>query len=162
MVTKPKFAFIDRDGVVNKKAAEHEYICRVEDFVFNDGIVEMLSRLQNEGFRLVIITNQRGIARGLVSESAVQAIHCHMKNFLEKKGVSIADIFYCPHDIGKCSCRKPAPGMLQKAIEKHKFNKHESIIISDSKDDIDMGLSFGLRHGRLCATDKPLEYKVYE
>lgn len=156
-----KVAFIDRDGVINKKAAPHHYICRIEDVIFNPGIEDLLHQLEQDGYALIVVTNQRGIARRHLTEQTLEDIHTFMRMTLAKKGITIAAILYCPHEKDVCNCRKPAPGLLQQAFEKFHFIKKESIIVSDSYEDIAMGLEFGLKAGWLCTVDRPLQYRVY-
>ena len=139
-----KIAFLDRDGVINKKAKEHCYITKKEDFIFNDGIFDVASQLQNDSFKFIIITNQRGIARGILTEEILNEIHLYMKIEFHKRGIEILDVFYCPHENNVCDCRKPKDGMLRKACEKYYIDKQESILISDSQEDIEMAKEFGI------------------
>lgn len=149
-----KIVFLDRDGVINKKADEHCYILKVEDFVFNDGIFEVVSKLQNEGFEFVVITNQRGISRGLISEDELYEIHQFMKNEFYKNGIEMLDIFYCPHGSDSCDCRKPKDGMLRQACSKYEIDLPNSILISDSRDDVEMGIKFGIGKNIFVESDK--------
>lgn len=156
-VKNKKIAFLDRDGVISKKAEEHHYIVRVEDFVFNDGIFELLQYLSARDYELVIITNQRGIARGLFSEEKMNEIHDYMKSVLLEHNIKLLDILYCPHENNTCECRKPKDGMLREAIELYKFDKAQSLLISDSIDDVYMGEQFGLGKSIFVQSDKPSE-----
>ncbi|MBI5078286.1 MAG: HAD-IIIA family hydrolase [Candidatus Yonathbacteria bacterium] len=156
-----KIAFLDRDGVINKKAEEHYYITRVEDFIFNEGIFGVVSKLKNEGFEFIVITNQRGVARGLYTEETVRKIHRHMKDEFYKKGIEILDILYCPHENNTCECRKPKDGMLREAMELYKFDKTQSLLISDSVDDVYMGEQFGLGKSIFVQPNKPSEAMIH-
>jgi len=101
--------FLDRDGVINQKAAEHDYIKNWEEFRFIPGVFKGLKILQSLNFRLMVISNQRGIARRLFSESDLKDIHDRMLQEFRKDNIEIDKIYYCPHDLkDECSCRKPA------------------------------------------------------
>lgn len=150
-----KVAFLDRDGVINKNAAPHEYITAVENFKFNDGVFELLARLANDGYEIIILTNQRGIARGMLTEQRLSEIHTFMRKELEQKQINILDIFYCPHNENECDCRKPKPGLLIQATKKYDIDLDQSILISDSQKDVDMGKNFGIQNSYLIEQDKP-------
>jgi D-glycero-D-manno-heptose 1,7-bisphosphate phosphatase len=150
-----KIAFLDRDGVINNKAAAHKYVTKVFDFKFNRGIFALLRELQEKGYEIIILTNQRGIARKMLSLDDLRGIHNFMTRALEKRRIKILDIFYCPHDLDECTCRKPKPGLLIAACKKYEINVRDSILISDSPDDVLMGEKFGLAKCALIQTDKP-------
>lgn len=158
LLLSKRIAFIDRDGVINKKAPEHQYITQVNDFVFNEGVFNVLQTLQRDGYELIIITNQRGVARGLMTENDLSVIHQHMLDELRKKDVKILDIFYCPHDKDQCDCRKPKPGLLKQACEKYPIIVPESILISDSEDEVKMGDDFGIESTFLVRHDHPEDF----
>lgn len=139
-----KIVFLDRDGVINKKAKEHCYITKVTDFIFNYSIFDICSKFQNEGFEIIVITNQRGIARGLYTEETLDSIHTFMKEEFYKHKIEILDVFYCPHNNDMCNCRKPKDGMLQQACSKYDIDIKSSVLISDSQEDITMGELFGI------------------
>ncbi len=139
-----KIAFLDRDGVINKCAPPHEYVTSIDNFSFNPGIFEVVTKLQNDGFEIIIVTNQRGVARNKFSEDTLQEIHAHMVSEFNKNDIAILDIFYCPHELDSCDCRKPLPGLLIKATTKYSVDIPHSLIISDSMEDVIMGKNFGL------------------
>ena len=89
-----KAAFLDRDGVIN---IDYEYVGKKEDFKFKEGIFELLKFLQNKGYKLFIVTNQSGIARGYYSEDDFHKLMNHMINELKKKDIEIMDYTHCPH-----------------------------------------------------------------
>lgn len=157
---KLKIAFLDRDGVINKNAAEHCYITKVEEFVFNEEIFGILLDWQKQGYEFIVITNQRGVARGQYSEEDLGLIHQYMQEEFNKRGIKMLDIFYCPHQEDSCSCRKPKPGMLEQACEKYEIDLANSILISDSKKDVEMGKQFGVGQNILVEQDKPRLRKV--
>jgi len=156
-----KVAFLDRDGVINKKQAKGDYVTSVKRFELNEDIFNVLKRLTEDGFKLIVITNQRGISRGLMTENDLGAIHELMELELQKRGIEILDIFFCPHGHNECLCRKPKPGMLQAAAEKYNINLAESVLISDSMHDVEMGKNFGIGKCIYVENDKPKQFFNY-
>lgn len=131
-----KAVFLDRDGTIN---VDKHYLHKIEDFEFLPGATEALKMLQIAGYKLIIITNQSGIARGFYSEKDFITLNEWMLEELRKQDVIIDDVYYCPHLPGAkiekyridCNCRKPAIGLFEKAIEEHKINIKESYAIGD-------------------------------
>jgi len=115
----------------------------------------MLKNLKEHEFEFIIITNQRGIASDIFSEEDLEKIHQYMIKIFKENQIDILDIFYCPHQIGTCNCRKPKPGLLIEATHKYKINLKDSILISDSLEDIEMGETFGIGRNFLVKTDNP-------
>ena len=138
-----KILFLDRDGVINYKAAEHEYITGLHCFAINERIFELLEPWKSDGYEFIVITNQRGIARGIFSEAALIEIHEEMSRRLKERG------------LGACQCRKPQPGLLSRACEKYPIDLAASALISDSADDVEMGRKFGVGRNILVKTDEP-------
>jgi D-glycero-D-manno-heptose 1,7-bisphosphate phosphatase len=134
--------FLDRDGVINK---EKNYLYKIEEFEFIDGVFEACAYLTNLGFKIIIVTNQSGISRGYYSEKDFQIINQWMINQFNKRNIDILDVFYCPHshDSG-CNCRKPKPGMLLKAQKKHNIDMEKSWLIGDKEDDITAANNAGI------------------
>jgi len=141
-----KAVFIDRDGVINNDEG-HYYIYKPEDFKLNKGVIEGLSLLLKNGFKLIIVTNQGGVAKGEYTEVDVQKVHQHFLNLMADAGIEISDIYYCPHHnkIADCQCRKPKPGMILKALEEHQINAEASYLIGDSPRDVEAGEKAGLK-----------------
>jgi D-glycero-D-manno-heptose 1,7-bisphosphate phosphatase len=148
-----KIAFIDRDGVINKKAPEHQYITKINDFIFNQGIFELLLLLKKRNFEIIIITNQRGLARKILSLAELTKIHEYLIEKLKEKDIKILDLFYCPHEINSCDCRKPRPGMIKLALAKYNIDLARSIIISDSKEESQMAEELGIKNFFLVPAD---------
>jgi len=129
-----KTIFLDRDGVINK---EVNYLSKIDDFKFIDGVFETCYFLKNLGFEIIVVTNQSGIARGYFSENDFKLINNWMINQFKLNKVEILDVFYCPHsNESNCECRKPKPGMFLAAKNKHNINMKESWMIGDSERDI--------------------------
>ena len=129
-----KTIFLDRDGVINK---EVNYLYKIKYFEFIDGIFEACSYFKMLGYKIIIITNQSGIARGYFKENYYHNLTDWMLEEFKKKDIEILDIFYCPHGPeSNCDCRKPKPGMFIAAKKKHNINIKESWMIGDSERDI--------------------------
>ncbi|MBK8805888.1 MAG: HAD-IIIA family hydrolase [Bacteroidales bacterium] len=111
-----KAVFLDRDGVINDGSAYYTY--SPEQFIFNKDIAVALKLLQENLFKLIIITNQSGIAKGVYTTQDVEKTHNYMKSELQKYGVVISGIYFCPHhpEVSICNCRKPQNGLLLEAI----------------------------------------------
>lgn len=141
-----KAVFLDRDGVINRKAPEGEYIGSWDQFVFLPGVGRAIRRLNDAEYLVIIITNQRGIARGKVIPSELDRIHQNLVHKLADEGATIDGIYYCPHELhDNCGCRKPQPGMLNRAVEKFGIDTRRSWMIGDSIVDVQAGLKAGCK-----------------
>jgi D-sedoheptulose 7-phosphate isomerase len=150
--------FLDRDGIINERPALHQYVTSWADFRWVDGIVPLLQELSALGYVLFVITNQQGIARGLLSETGVAAIHDEMTRLLEKThGVRLARVLHCPHaaDAG-CLCRKPRPGLIYRALNESPFliDVPQSILIGDTDSDVQAGAAAGIGTRILVSEDE--------
>ena len=142
-------AFIDRDGVLNEERA---FVHRIEDFVFLPGAIEALRALERAGYRRVVVTNQSGIARGLYTEADYQRLTDQVRERLRGEGVTLDAIEYCPHLADAplaqyrraCECRKPAPGMLLKAIRALDLDPAGSFLVGDRLTDVQAGRAAGI------------------
>ena len=134
---KPKkILLIDRDGVINRKAPQGEYISRWEDFDWIQESREAMKQLAQKGFKFIVISNQAGVARGMIERNELERIHDNMKDELRTDGVEILDIYVCPHHWDeKCLCRKPNPGMLYQASKDHLFRLDKTLFIGDDPRD---------------------------
>ena len=135
-----KALFIDRDGIVNKKIP-HDYVKKIEEFSFQDEILPILQWGKSRDYLLILITNQQGIGKEIMSESDLQTIHQHMNSILlDKIGLCFDDIYFCP-DLAESESfrRKPNPGMILEAIEKWHINPQQSWMIGDSISDAKAG-----------------------
>ncbi len=141
-----KALFLDRDGVINVNAPDHCYVLKWEQFQFLDGSINALKLLSTLGIPMVVVTNQQGIGKGLMSESDLANIHERMCEELSLHGVQIDAIYHCPHlATDRCDCRKPKPGMLFQAAREHCFDLKSSIFIGDSERDMMAGRAAGTR-----------------
>src|SRR5690349_5322567 len=99
--------FLDRDGVINRKAAEGDYVTSWSDFVLLPGVSTALDLLARHGVLTIVVTNQRAVARGLLDNETLSDIHRRMRQVVSEHGGRIDDVFVCPHDVDVCDCRKP-------------------------------------------------------
>jgi len=135
--------FIDRDGTINVNSG---YINNPNDFKMYPNVTKGIKLLQENGFKIIIITNQSGIARRYFSEKSLEEIHEKMKKELSKEDAEVDAIYYCPHHPDeKCNCRKPKPGMLEKAIEDFDIDVKNSFIIGDRMIDVEAGKTVGCK-----------------
>jgi D-glycero-D-manno-heptose 1,7-bisphosphate phosphatase len=144
---KPKkVIFLDRDGVVNKKAPEAEYIKSWEEFELLPYALKSLQPLTKRKYQIYIVTNQAGIARGIMTRKEVDEIHNKLQKLLKKNKVKIHGIYMCPHgwDEG-CFCRKPKPGMFFQAASEHALNLFDSICIGDDRRDMMAAKTAGVK-----------------
>ncbi|GHD48870.1 D-alpha,beta-D-heptose 1,7-bisphosphate phosphatase [Marinobacter persicus] len=143
-----KAVFLDRDGVIN---VDHGYVYRKEDFEFVDGIFEVCRHFQKQGYLLIVVTNQSGIARGMYTEADFQRLTEWMLERFREEGIEIAAVYHCPHhpkfgpeETRDCDCRKPKPGMILKAIEEFDIAPCRSIMLGDKSTDEEAGIRAGL------------------
>ena len=146
-----KAAFLDRDGVINQKApTEDEYITRWEEMHFLPGVAEAITLLNRAGFLAIVVSNQRCVAKGLLTIGALDSLHQRMCRELAAKGARIDGVYYCPHEEQPpCGCRKPEPGMLFTAASEHEVDLSSSWMIGDSEGDVEAGRSAGCRTMRI-------------
>jgi D-glycero-D-manno-heptose 1,7-bisphosphate phosphatase len=145
-----KAAFLDRDGVINRKPPEGQYVTRWEELQFLPGVSEAIILLTGAGYSVFVVTNQRGVAKGLLTQDDVESIHQKMCQELACAGAVITEVYYCPHEKQPpCSCRKPAPGMLLTAARDHEINLSSSWMIGDSDIDVEAGKNAGCKTIRI-------------
>lgn len=148
-VIKHKAVFLDRDGVINE---DHGYTYRPENFDFIDGVFEACRRFMENGYLLVVVTNQSGIARGYYSEQDFEVLTDYMINEFKKQQVIINAVYHCPHHakegVGEfkveCDCRKPQPGMLLNAARDLNIMLSDSLMIGDKMSDMKAGRAAGV------------------
>jgi len=135
--------FLDRDGTI---ARDVLYCSRPEDFELLDTVPEAMKLLQDNDFKLVVITNQSGIARGYFNEKTLDQIHQKMRHLLEEHGVLLDGIYYCPHHPDDaCDCRKPGIALFTRAADDLSIDLGQSFVVGDMQMDIDAGNSTGCR-----------------
>ncbi|WP_448211233.1 D-glycero-beta-D-manno-heptose 1,7-bisphosphate 7-phosphatase [Colwellia sp. MEBiC06753] len=146
-----KALFLDRDGIIN---VDFGYVHQVKDFEFVEGIFDVCRYAQDMGFELFVITNQAGIARGYYTVDDFLTLTDWMKQQFEREGLTISDVYFCPHHpdkgqneyVKKCNCRKPKPGMLVKAAKEHNIDLAHSAFIGDKVSDIQAAEAAGIHN----------------
>lgn len=145
--------FLDRDGTLNVAAAPHEYITSAADFAWLNGAREAIASIIDLGYLVAVVSNQRGVGRGLVSVSAIQEIEDRMQADLGSIGYSIDAFRYCFHlNEDACSCRKPAPGMLLSIAAERDIDLPASWMVGDAQSDVEAGRAAGCRTALIRAT----------
>lgn len=130
--------FIDRDGTINRDCP---YCIEPDDLVLYEDTVRLMKQYRKNGYLIIVVTNQSGIARGYFTEEQLEKFHERMIEELKKRDVEIDDIYYCPHHPDEnCNCRKPKTGMIDKAVKDHDILLSQSIMVGD-RDDIDGALA---------------------
>ncbi|MDC0181215.1 D-glycero-beta-D-manno-heptose 1,7-bisphosphate 7-phosphatase [Candidatus Thioglobus sp.] len=137
-----KTIFLDRDGVINK---EINYLHKIEDFEFINGVFRACQYLENLNFKIIITTNQSGISRGYYTEREFQKITQWMLSQFNNNNIDILDVIHCPHlPSDFCDCRKPKPGMLLSAKTKYNIDMENSWMIGDRENDIQAANNAGI------------------
>jgi len=155
-----KALFLDRDGVIN---VDHGYVSTPEQFEFVNGVFEACKHFQAQGYKLVVVTNQSGIARGYYSPEQFKVLTQWMCQQFAAHGVHITAVYHCPHHPTKghapyvqdCNCRKPAPGMLLQAIAEHGIDPAQSIMVGDKGADMQAAAAAGVGHKVLVQSGQP-------
>lgn len=156
-----KAAFLDRDGVLNRKAPEGHYVTRWEEMEFLPGAFEAVRLLNAAGFLVVVITNQRCVAKGLITPKELESLHARMRREFQSAGATIDAIYYCPHDYQpRCDCRKPQPGMLLEAARDHSIQMDASWMIGDSEHDVEAGRTAGCHTARIAANEQSTQVRA--
>jgi D-glycero-D-manno-heptose 1,7-bisphosphate phosphatase len=148
--TKPgsglRTVFLDRDGVLNRKLPEGNYVSSWSDFELLPGVLEAIDKLKSAGLRVLVVSNQRGIALGLYTTEAVRQIHSELQNLLLARRTSIDGFYFCPHNHAECDCRKPMTGLFKRAkADFPEISAETSVMIGDSLSDIEFGRRLGMR-----------------
>ena len=144
-----KVVFLDRDGVINR---DYGYVHRLENFEFMPGAIEGMSQLSKIGFKLIVVTNQSGIARGFYDEATFFSLTNWMRDELSLHHIHLLDIYFCPHHpegvvegyARICDCRKPAPGMLLRARADHGIDMPASVMMGDKPSDVEAARAAGV------------------
>jgi len=139
-----RVVFLDRDGVINDEPPEPGWVMRWEDFAFADGALDALRRLRENGFTVVVVTNQSCVSRGLATREQIQAIMDRMVAEVVAAGGEIARVYWCPHQkADACECRKPEPGMLEQAAAELGLRPERAFLVGDSERDVQAGKAMG-------------------
>jgi len=149
--------FLDRDGTLNPDPG---YISNPDDFDLFPGVPQALARLKKAGYLLILITNQSGISRGLITRQQLDLVHQKMQNLLAAADANLDAIYFCPHHpehplngIAVCECRKPQPGMIRQAMKDFDIDLTKSYVIGDRSKDIQIAINAGVRP--ICIRPQP-------
>ncbi|HEY1984420.1 MAG TPA: HAD family hydrolase [Terracidiphilus sp.] len=141
-----KTVFLDRDGVINQKMPEGEYVSAWKHFRLLPGAAEAIGKLKRAGLRVLVVSNQRGIALGFYAPEDVDYIHAQLQEKLNTDGAKIDGFYFCPHDKRVCNCRKPLPGLFEQARSQFQdITAESSTMIGDSLSDIEFGRNLGMK-----------------
>lgn len=140
-----KVAFLDRDGVLNLKPPDIYYVTRMEDFRIAPGAAEGIAALGRKGYHVMVATNQRAVAKGLLSMEGLEAMHRRLEAAVAAQGGSIERFYVCPHEDGVCDCRKPKPGLFLRAfLDYPEIDRSGSFFVGDSESDRGAAAAAGL------------------
>ena len=138
-----KAVFLDRDGTINEEVS---YLSKIEQLKIIPRAAEAIRLLNDNGFKVIIITNQSGVARNYFSEDALRRINEHLMAELSKEGATVHAVYYCPHHPDfECACRKPNTGNIEKAAMEHDLDLSHSYMVGDTMRDMETGFNAKLR-----------------
>jgi D-glycero-D-manno-heptose 1,7-bisphosphate phosphatase len=139
-----KAIFLDRDGVIN---FERGYTNRLEDFKLLPDLMEVLQLWHDKGYKLIVVSNQSGIAKGLYTQADVEVLHQYLVQELHKSNIILDEIYYCVHhsDVGLCICRKPDSLFIEKALARFDIAPNKSFFIGDKERDVQAGEKAGVK-----------------
>ena len=136
--------FLDRDGVLNDKLPEGHYVTAPEELQLIPGVTQAVKCLNDGGWLVFLVSNQRGIALGKLTRAGLRAVHQKLEAEMEAAGAHLDGIYVCPHEKDSCDCRKPKPGLLFQAKRDFpQINFGQSVMIGDAESDMEAGKAAG-------------------
>lgn len=162
---KIKVLFLDRDGVINY---DYGHVHEVDKFDFIPSIFPLCKKYQSDLYKIIVVSNQAGIAKGMYGETDLNKVDKYMKEEFKRHSIEILDSFYCIHkDEDNCNCRKPKPGLILEAAKKYNIDLSRSVLIGDKMSDIEAGHNAGiskliLKKGKYEIYEEPFEYIIME
>ena len=138
-----QLALLDRDGTLNRKPPEGEYVTDVSELELLDGAGEAVLALNRAGLGVAVVTNQRCVALGRLDAARLDRMHSTLRARIAARGGSIDAFYHCPHDVGTCACRKPEPGLLAAAARDFGAAPEQTVMIGDAASDVEAGRRFG-------------------
>jgi D-glycero-D-manno-heptose 1,7-bisphosphate phosphatase len=140
-----RHVILDRDGVLNEEAADHGYILRAADFKWLPGAREALATLSRAGLRISIATNQSAVGRGLMTAQDLELVLATMLAQAEAAGARISGVYFCPHaPEAHCDCRKPAPGLIRRALHDSGIAAANTVVVGDDVRDVEAARAAGV------------------
>ncbi len=148
--TRFKAVLLDRDGTL---IAEKNFLSEIEQVEILPGAIEAVKILNKLHYKVIVVSNQSGVARGFFSEDKVREINNYIREVFKRSGAFIDDFYFCPHHPQAtlpqyrkaCNCRKPAPGMAIKAAREHRLNLKKCVVIGDKISDVQFGKNIGAK-----------------
>ena len=138
--------FLDRDGVINKKL-DGRYVRDFSEFEFMPGALHAISKLSNLFNRIIVVTNQQGISKKIMTDSDLNILHAFMNDMINKAGGKLERIYYCPHlEESDCKCRKPKTGMIDYLKKKWAIHLSKSLIIGDKESDKKLAINSKIKY----------------
>lgn len=142
MSTSLKLIILDRDGTINQD--RDDYVKSADEWVPIPGALQAIARLNHAGYRVVVVTNQSGVGRGIFDMAALNVIHDKMRRLLASEGGRVDAVFYCPHaPEDRCSCRKPLPGLFEEIVHRYQISLQGVPAVGDSLRDLDAAAQAG-------------------
>jgi D-glycero-D-manno-heptose 1,7-bisphosphate phosphatase len=135
--------FLDRDGTVNVKAPDGQYVTSADELSLIPGAAVAIARLNAAAVRVVLVTNQRWLSGPAGDLAGYARVHARLEELLAAEGAYLDAAYYCPHDLWSCDCRKPRPGMLWRAAREHEFSLAAAVMIGDTDTDVAAGRAAG-------------------
>ncbi len=153
LLQRCRTVFLDRDGTINVKAPDGQYVTSPADVSLIPGAATAIAELNAAAIRVVLVTNQRWLSGPARDLAGYARVHARLEELLAARGAHFDAAYYCPHAAGSCDCRKPGPGMLQRAAAELGFSVAAAVMIGDSDSDVAAGRAAGtatilLRSGR--------------
>jgi D-glycero-D-manno-heptose 1,7-bisphosphate phosphatase len=148
-VSLPRLVLLDRDGTINAKAPDGEYVEAPEALELLPGAAAAVARLNRAKVPVAVVTNQRGVALGRMSIDDLNRVHAAMAAGLAAQGAHVDGLYVCPHATGTCTCRKPEPDMLLDALRDFGVAAEDAVMIGDSDSDVEAGIRAGTATIRL-------------
>lgn len=137
--------FLDRDGTLNEKPPEGDYVKSPSELRMLPGAARAVAQLNRAGLRTVLVTNQRGVARGLLTRADVDAVHERLAAELAVHGAHLDAVLVCPHEAGTCDCRKPGTGLFEQArVAEPRIDLTRSVVVGDAASDVEAGRAAGM------------------
>jgi D-glycero-D-manno-heptose 1,7-bisphosphate phosphatase len=143
---EPRLALLDRDGTLNRKPPDGDYVTDASELELLPGAAEAVRALNRAGVGVAVVTNQRCIALGRLDRVGLERIHATLQaQLFDAAGARVDAFYHCPHHVGTCECRKPAPGMLAAAGRDFGTVPEETVVIGDAASDVEAGRRLGAR-----------------
>ena len=146
---------LDRDGTLNVKAPDGQYVTSPEQLALLDHAAEAVAAINAASIPVALVTNQRGVARGVMSPADLEQVHARLATLLRAHGAHLDEVIVCPHAAESCSCRKPQPGMLTEALSRFGVEPAHAVMVGDADSDVEAGRRAGTATVQIARGDHP-------